>query len=364
MRKAFDTINKDLLSHKLSIRGFRGNVNAFLTSYLTNRKQYVDVDGYVSEVGSVNCGVPQGSVLGPLLFNIFINDIVNVGNAKVKKILFADDAVFYIKANSLQECMDEMRLFIAQLSDWLENNKLIPTVEKTKLMMFTPRPIYNLPDIYFSGTKLEWVHSIRYLGMLIDDKLNFALHTSEVAKKLSKLQGFFYSLSPLVPRCTLLTLYHSLVYPVIIQNVIIWGGVPESNLKDIKIAINKILRSITKVRCDHNNIPLVSTNEMYKSVSLMKFDDVYRFFLLKFVQNVFYRNTDLFQEFYAPLLPSHSYGTRGVRINLPSVRVEVEKRFAIFQSCRLINELPEEFMEPQSHGSLKVKYRTFVLSGY
>ena len=106
-----------------------------------------------------------------------------------------------------------------------ESNKLIPNVNKTKLMMFTPRPVDDLPDIFFDGKKLEWVSDIKYLGMTIDNKLNFTLHTQEVYRKLSKYQGIFYSLSSLLPQSTLLSMYYSLVYPVIIQNVIVWGGV-------------------------------------------------------------------------------------------------------------------------------------------
>ena len=102
LSKAFDTINRDLLVHKLSLYGFRGVTNSFLSSYLSDRKQYVNIGVHKSDVESINYGVPQGSVLGPLLFNVFINDIVMVGEAR--KILFADDAVFYVTEETLDLC--------------------------------------------------------------------------------------------------------------------------------------------------------------------------------------------------------------------------------------------------------------------
>ena len=342
--------------------GFRGVTGSFLSSYLSNRKQFVNINEHTSDTRSINLGVPQGSVLGPLLFNLFINDIVSVGDAK--KILFADDAVFYITEDSLEQCVIKMRFLITDLSEWLKKNKLIPNVDKTKLMMFTPRPIEGLPDIYFDGTKLEWVRSFKYLGVIIDDKLNFTAQSAEISQKLGRLQGIFYSLSSLVPQRTLLTLYNSLVYPVITQSVVIWGGVRENSLKDIKIGMNKILRHILSVKCDDNNVPLMSSNEMYKTLKLLKFDDIYKFFLLKFIHYALYQNCDIFRIYFSHLLPAHNYRTRGSNINLPSVRLEVEKQATIFQCCKVINEVPHHLLEPQSPGMLKKRYNNWVLSKY
>ena len=269
LTKAFDTVNKDILLHKLRLYGFRGNSNSFLSSYLSNRVQFIYVSGQKSNINPINTGVPQGSVIGPLLFNLFINDIVNIGDAE--KVLFADDAVFYVTATTLASCIDKLKNLIAELSDWLRNIKLIPNILKTKLMMFTPRPVVQLPDIFFNGTKVEWVTEFRYLGIIIDNKLNFILQTREVHKKLSKMQGVIYSLSSLLPKKTLLTIYYSLVYSVLSQSIVIWGGVSEANTRNIKITVNKILRAILKVEHDDNNIPLVSTSEMYKTLNLLKF---------------------------------------------------------------------------------------------
>ena len=292
LTKAFDTVNKDILMHKLRVYGFRGIPNYFLYSYLSNRFQFVYVAGEKSEVKPINTGVPQGSVLGPLLFNIFINDITNIGNAE--KVLFADDAVFYVTASTLALCIEKLEILIKDLSEWLKNNKLIPNVTKTKLMMFTPRHTRILPDVLFNGTKVEWVNEFKYLGVIIDNNLNFSSHTREINKKLCKMQGVIYSLSSLLPKKALLTIYYSLVYSLLSQNIVIWGGVSEVNVKNIKICLNKILRSILRVEYDENNIPLVGTNEMYKSLNLLKFNDIYKYFLLKFLHLVLYGHNDFF----------------------------------------------------------------------
>ena len=113
-------------------------------------------------------------------------------------------------------------------------------MNKTKLMMITPRPVNNLPDIYFNDIKLEWVSNIKYLGVMIDNRLTFALQATEVNRKISKMHGVFYSLSSLVPQRTLMTIYHSLVYPIITQNILIWGGISTNNLNSIKVMMNNI----------------------------------------------------------------------------------------------------------------------------
>ena len=178
------------------------------------------------------------------------------------------------------------------------------------------------------------------------------------------MHGAFYSLSSLVPQKTLLTVYHSLVYPLITQNIIIWGGISATNLKNIKTMLNSILRCILNVKYDDNNVPMMHVNDMYKSLNLLKFDDIYKYFILKFLHHVFYKNVDLFNKYYKHLLPAHTYETRNTKINLPIVRLEIEKHFTIFQSCKLLNDLPNYLLEPQSDFSLKIKFRRFIISKY
>ena len=355
LRKAFDTVDKYILIHKLSILGFRGVSNDFLDSYLSNRKQFVDLNGHTSGLLNVVLGLPQGSNLGPLLFNVFINDITYI--IEGKKILFADDGVFYVTANTFEECIGKIIKLITELSEYLKNNRLIPNTEKTKLMLITPRPTDDLPDIYFNGTKLDWVSSIRYLGIILDNKLNFIQNSIEVHRRISSLHGVFYSLATQVPQKTLKTLFNALVFPVYSQNIIIWGGISENNLIKIKSKINGILRIILNVKYDENNIPVMHVNDMYKELNILKFDDNYKFHLVKFLHYSMYRNGSIFTKYFAPHLPDHSYNTRNRIINLPGIRLNIERNFTIFQCCKLLNELSDTLIEPQSNTMLRNRFR-------
>ena len=189
---------------------------------MTGRSQYVEINGCISDTSGVNIGVPQGSVLGPLLFNLFINDIINA--FPCKKIFYADDGVLYVTAGSMDDCVELIKEVIRNLSTWLLKNKLIPNTEKTKLMLFTPRHVDLYPNIDFNGTILEWVDSFKYLGVILDSNLNFVQHSTFVKQKLSKINGTMYAISNMLPQKTLLQIYNCLVYSAISQNIIIWCG--------------------------------------------------------------------------------------------------------------------------------------------
>ena len=360
LRKAFDLVDRDILIRKLNIYGIRGVASKFIKSYLENRQQYTSFNNHESNLQNTTHGVPQGSVMGPVLFNLFINDICNIPNAE--KVLFADDTALYVSNSSLDKCILAMEEVIENLSLWLNENRLLVNTEKTKLMMISPKHINQLPNIYFNETILEWVSRIKYLGMYIDKNMNFILQTDEVCKKLSRLQGVFYALSPLVPRSVLIQIYYSLVYPVLIQNVIVWGGLNEFHSNRIGVAQNKILRIILKVKTDEYHIPQVSVNDMYRQLGFLKFKDVYRLFILKFVHFILYERFDVFIKYFRNFLPLNNHCTRNNRINLPLIRTNIEKKFTIYQTCLLMRQLPENFIVPQAPGILKKKFKELCLN--
>ena len=161
LRKAFDTINHKILLLKLEHYGFRGQCYKFLKSYYHNRKQHVHLNGYKSATMPVANGVPQGSILGPLCFSLYINDLpLAVGETTV---LFADDAAFVLTARTLEELLTKIRNLFSDIAGYLNVNRLVPNATKSKLMMFTTQPTPNLPVVLFAGNKIEWVTEFKYL---------------------------------------------------------------------------------------------------------------------------------------------------------------------------------------------------------
>ena len=106
------------------------------------------------------------------------------------------------------------------------------------------------------------------------------------------------------------------------------------------------------------------TSDMYKTLGLLKFDDIYHYFLLRFIHLVFYNNELIFQEYFLPLMPSHNYPSRNVRILLPGIRLDIEKHSVVYQCCKLYNEIPESFLELQSTSHLKNSFKKFCIDRY
>jgi len=363
LRKAFDTVNADLLLEKLERYGIRGKSSALIRSYLTGRSQYVSVDSVDSDRLPVNLGVPQGSVLGPLLFRAFIDDIAKcVPNAIT--ILFADDAAFYVEDREFIAVIRKLEGVISCLSDWLCINKLIPHESKTKIMCLTTRIHPVPPTILFNGVELEWVENFKYLGVIINNKLNFGTHIDEVCQKLSRACGVIYSVSRILPQKTLRVLYHSLFYSHLTQNIILWGGAPEYQTKQVRMLMNRVLRSILGVKFNSSYVPSIPTIEMYRKLDLLVFKDVYDYCLLKYFRNLYFNNEYLFKHFFEQLIPVHHYVTRGLFFNTPRVRLEIEKRSIVFQCIRLLNTLDVKFVDRMSSLSLKKMFKKHAISFY
>ena len=141
LRKAFDTVDHNILIRKLDHYGFRGNCCTYLKSYFTNRNQYVYLNGEKSDTRNISFGVPQGSILGPLCFSLFINDLPLAVDADT--VLFADDAAFIIKAASLEELYSKINKLFEDLMAYLNCNRLVANSSKSKLMMFNSKPTQN-----------------------------------------------------------------------------------------------------------------------------------------------------------------------------------------------------------------------------
>ena len=171
LSKAFDTINHDTLLYKLQHYGVRGIALDWFRSYLTDRKQYVSFNGNNSAEYSIKVGVPQGSVLGPLLFILYTNDLPNALRT-ANCVLFADDTTIYKSSNNLCQLITDISANLARLTDWFRANKLSLNIKKTNFMVFSNNQ-NDVPNINLEidNVAIKRVDNVKFLGIMIDESL-------------------------------------------------------------------------------------------------------------------------------------------------------------------------------------------------
>ena len=207
LRKAFDTVNHGILLKKLEHYGIRETANNWFESYLSNRKQYVFVNGVSSDIRYITSGVPQGSVLGPLLFLIYINDLPNISKI-LNFYLFADDTNIYYEAQTPEKLELVINKELKKLHTWLIVNRLSLNIEKTNFVVFHPynKPLKHKITLKIQNKAISEKDHVKYLGIMIDSGLTWQAQIDQVSKKMSRAIGLLYKIRYYVNKETLIML--------------------------------------------------------------------------------------------------------------------------------------------------------------
>jgi len=302
--KAFDTVDHKILLAKLENIGVRGHVLSWFESYLTNRQQSVTFRGRLSKLKPVKYGVPQGSILGPLLFLLFINDLPNASNL-ANFILFADDSNVFFTHKSYDALFDMVNLELQKIVEWFKTNLLSLNLTKTNYILFCSHrkktPLLK-GAIHIADYQIPQVTSVKFLGVSLDEHLTWNSHISEVASKTSKNLGIMSRIAYLLPSHIRLTLYYSLIYPYLSYCNMIWASNYTFRLKRLVVIQKRAIRIISGSGYDISSILLfhqfrVLQFEQIKTTQICEFIYKYKVHLLPSIFDNYFNLTSTFHRY-------------------------------------------------------------------
>ena len=307
--KAFDLVDHDILLRKLNHYGIRGIALKWLESYLKNRTQFVSINGSNSSARLMKYGVPQGSILGPLLFLIYINDLPGI-DQWAKFILYADDANIMITGENMQEIKEQLNRLTNSLVKWVNANGLLLNLKKTNYMLFSRKTIRQAPQVIINNVHITRVHEAKFLGVILDEKLSWSNHIKALKGKMARYVGIMYRIRSHVPLQVRVQIFHSFVQSHLNFCALVWGFAAKSHIDSLFTQQKKGMRAIMPghVNFFYQNGDLPSgTKTSFNNLSILTVHGIITSNAVNFMNKVFYFTNEL---------PKHVAGT--IPKNTPS----------------------------------------------
>lgn len=351
LSKAFDTVSHDLLLQTLEGIGFRGTSLNFFKSYLANRPQSVRVNNELSESLNIEYGVPQGTVLGPLLFSIYVNEMFTLQNSG-KIISFADDTAIFHKADTWSELKNIVETDLSTLKNWFDYKLLTLNFEKSFYLPFSCNkaglPSFDQLNINTLGTQRAILPKteIKYLGIIIDQHLRWESHVNYIIKKLQFILYKFKFLKNILNIQQMKVIYHSLVESHINYAILGWGGVAKTHLYALELLQKRFLRLMLH---KDNRYP---SELLYLEARL--FD----------IRQIFYFSVNMkkHQKRNINMYPTHFYNTRQKDKCLhPLMLKTIGQRSYHYLAPKLYNTVPDEIRNIRSIPLFKKKLKIYIL---
>lgn len=348
LAKAFDTVSHDILLKILENYGIRGIALKLFQNYLTDRPQKTKIGKTLSDPNIIKIGVPQGSVLGPILFNIYMNSIFNI-QVPGKIIAYADDTIVIFAAKTWEDVKQKLILGLNKIKLFFDSHKLSLNIKKSNYMAFSiseaKRPNFNSILIDDHKIPLKEVDNIKYLGIMIDKHLKWDKHVSYLCNKTRYLIHNFFILRQILNTKLLKLIYKALFEQIIRYGIIIWGGLYNRHLQCLNVIQNSILKIIFK------KPRLYETKLLYD-------EEIFNIRTLYILTScIFLKKNENYH------LVSNNYNTRSQTnclIDVPFSNKNFNQKFINYLAPKFFNKLPENIKKLINKYDFKKKCRRYI----
>ena len=361
LTKCFDTVNHSILLSKLRSYGCSDSVINWFKSYLANRQQIVRCNSSLSKIHTINIGVPQGSILGPILFIIFINDLPSCLKYS-SCCIYADDISLYIASDSLVESESRIQYDLINIDKWFHRNKLLINTNKSHCMLIGTNANVDqkILSIKLNDTQLQQVSTFKLLGIYVDSSLSWRSHLEHLTKKLAPKVGLLCRLSKILPQNYLVTVYQTIIQPHIDYGISIWGGSPTSYILPIQRLQNRSVRAITR-SFDWKT----SVSGLLNNLKIMNLRQRYNYFISTLMYKCLNgKSPSYLANLFKSVSSIHNRDTRQSSNNslyLPKPNVESFRRSLKYAGANLWNNLPQTVRNVSSLELFKATYKNRIL---
>ena len=370
--KAFDCVNHNILLDKLEHYGIRGNMKQLIESYLTGRKQFTVANGVESETKEVKCGVPQGSVLGPLLFLLYTNDLQNCTDEILK--LFADDTNGFIYEDDYKALKSKINLLLTNLFKWSSANKLTINVSKTCYTIFhnpkSPIPM-SLNTIKIKPTLNKQVtikreKQSKYLGLYLDELLNWDYHIANIEEgilpKLTKLNNSYKIIKHYAPVKNRMLLFTAYFKSKLNYGLELIGSADHSLINKLQVKQNRALKIL------FNKDHYTPTKQLHYELKVLMVSDEYKLSMAKFVYKQQHNLLPgVFDNHYTKVQETHDHVTRQkdlLKIGNHSHKSRHRENMSAVSGAKIWNDLPEEVRQAKTLATFKNSCKAHFLNSY